>query len=170
MAWQTIKDYPKYEITETGLVRNKRTKRILKPILLPQGYYVVSMYDNKLKYKQCYMHRLTAETFLPNPECKQTINHKDGVKTNNTITNLEWATYSENCKHAYDTGLKKPTIQDMSHTYRKVEQYSLDNTFIKLWDSISEAARAINAPPTHICRVCAGRRKSTRGYIWRYSL
>ena len=54
-----------------------------------------------------YLHRLLAEAFLDNPDCKRTVNHIDGDKRNNSLSNLEWATYSENTQHAHDHGLAR---------------------------------------------------------------
>ena len=68
------------------------------------GYYYVSLHKNG-KAKQCKVHRLVLQAFSPNPENKPQANHKDGVKTNNYLDNLEWSTNSENIQHAYDTGL-----------------------------------------------------------------
>ena len=70
--------------------------------------------------------RLVAEAFIPNPENKATINHKDGIKTNNFATNLEWMTQSENCQHSFDTGLQKPKRGELNGmaklTREKVEE------------------------------------------------
>ena len=68
------------------------------------GYKVVN-----LKRKIVLIHRLIAQAFIPNPEKKRCINHKDGVKTNNSLKNLEWCTYKENSVHALATGLREPT-------------------------------------------------------------
>lgn len=83
-----------------------RKGRILKAFLDSDGYYVV----NLSKYNIVTMkknHRLVGEAFIPNPENKATINHKDGIKTNNNVTNLEWNTSLENTQHAKKLGLKK---------------------------------------------------------------
>lgn len=78
---------------------------ILKKVSIPSGYLFVRI--SKLnKYKNFYVHRLVAQAFIPNPGNKAYINHKDGVKTNNHIDNIEWATPSENAIHALATGLK----------------------------------------------------------------
>ena len=89
---------PKGKFTEFHL-----KEKILKNILNVNGYYYVYLYGNDKK-ERFYVHRLVAMAFIPNP--KSTVNHKDGNKLNNCIDNLEWTTYGENNKHAYDIGLK----------------------------------------------------------------
>ena len=75
------------------------------------GYYIFDYYKNKKRY-MVRLHRAVAECFIPNPNNLPCINHKDGDKSNNSVTNLEWCSYSENIKHAYNTGLHKSYIKD----------------------------------------------------------
>lgn len=99
------KEY-KYEIhNQTGGTGKYRIvpERELKGSKNTFGYKQVNI-DGQLKY----IHRLVAEQFIPNPKRKPQVNHKDGNKLNNSITNLEWVTISENIKHAFDTGLNRP--------------------------------------------------------------
>ena len=76
----------------------------LKPQKHTHGYRYVTLVKGGEK-KNHLIHRLVGEAFIPNPENKRTINHKDGDKTNNHVDNLEWATYSENNQHGIDSGL-----------------------------------------------------------------
>lgn len=78
------------------------------------GKYRVVSRTNNGKQEQFYVHRMVAEAFLPNPEGKETVNHIDGDPSNNCVSNLEWATTSENIKHAYMTGLA-PTLETTPH-------------------------------------------------------
>lgn len=118
--WKDIEGYEGiYQVSNLGRVKSlpklyKRKfksyytkEKILKNSLGKNGYYRVN-----LSQKIFYIHRLVAEAFIPNSDEKKTVNHIDGVKTNNNISNLEWATYAENNKHAYDTGLKKIYTKD----------------------------------------------------------
>lgn len=79
--------------------------RILKPIKR-KGYLYINVSDGEIR-TQMAIHRLVAEAFIPNPKNKITVNHKNGIKTDNRLENLEWATISENTQHAFDNGLKK---------------------------------------------------------------
>jgi len=92
-----------YEVSNTGKVRSSKTGKILKPALV-SGYERIS-----LGYGKCmFVHRLVAMAFLANPENKPCVNHIDGNKVNNDVSNLEWATYSENERHSFDNLGKKP--------------------------------------------------------------
>ena len=91
-------------VDENGNVFSTKTGKFLKPSLNKKGYLQISFYsdDGRVTRK---VHRIVAETFIDYPDEKPTVNHIDGDKANNAVSNLEWATYSENQQHAYDTGL-----------------------------------------------------------------
>jgi len=96
-----------YAISNCGRVKSR--KGILKLQNNHKGYPVVTLVVRPLKLKKTFtVHRLVANVYIPNPEQKPEVNHIDGVKTNNCISNLEWNTGSENCQHAIRTGLAKP--------------------------------------------------------------
>lgn len=101
-----------------------------------QGYLTLRLYKDN-KGKNCYIHRLVAEAFIPNPENKPTVNHINGDKHDNRAKNLEWNTYKENNKHAYDTGLNGETHR---RTMR-VLQYDADMNLIAEYPSMREAER-----------------------------
>ncbi len=101
-----IKNFEHYSISKDGLVRSNLTGKLLKPFKKTTGYLMVHLYKEGRKYGRV-IHRLLAETFIPNPENKYCVNHKDGNKLNNSLDNLEWCTYQENSRHAFDTGLNK---------------------------------------------------------------
>lgn len=102
-------------------------EKVLKQRLNPNGYWIVSLWLNG-NQKIARVHRLYALAFLPNPEGKPDINHRDGVKSNNSPSNLEWCTKRENSLHAYSTGLlpKVPTMRgERSPTAILTEQEAL---------------------------------------------
>lgn len=117
--WKPVKGYEGlYEISNYGRVKGMERvtkfgtqnkiypERILKP-KRRKGLYSSYVLCNTNGHKTIMIHRLVALHFIPNPESKRCINHKDGNKENNHICNLEWVTHKENSKHARDTGLNK---------------------------------------------------------------
>lgn len=112
--WKTLvyrqNEYPKFEISNKGNLRNAITGTVYKQTINKDtGYYGVCVSINGRNNKKLFkIHRAVAETFIPNLEHKPTINHIDGNKLNNNVNNLEWTTYSENTKHAINNGLIVP--------------------------------------------------------------
>ena len=102
--WKKIEGFENYSVSDLGRVRNDKTGRIMKTPCNGHGYPSLNLEG---KSGRCFVkvHQLVAKAFLPNPEEKKTINHKNGIKSDNTLTNLEWATHSENTKHALKNGL-----------------------------------------------------------------
>ena len=90
-------------------------EHFLKGSIGTHGYIEITLSKNGKKEK-CLLHRLVLTSFVPNPKNKRTCNHKDGIKTNNYLYNLEWATDSENLLHAYETGLNKMTEERCLHS------------------------------------------------------
>lgn len=105
--WNDIKGYEgKYKVSNLGRIKSLRKNKVLKQTINKRdGYFYVGICkDGKRKNRK--VHRLIAETFMPNPKNKPTVNHIDGNKENNCISNLEWCSQSENMKHSYRIGLR----------------------------------------------------------------
>ena len=92
-----------------GSIRNAKTFNVLKPYLTDRGYHKVGLWVDGKK-KRLSVHRLVAMTFLPNPEELPEVNHINGVKTDNRVTNLEWSSGSANVSHAYHEGLRSQKL------------------------------------------------------------
>ena len=156
-----------YQVSNTGVVRNKNTGHILAPQEDKKGYLRVrlSLHDRKATAK---VHRLVATAFIPNPEGKPQVNHKDTDKHNNRVGNLEWATNSENQIHAYKTGLNYVTGR-AGRKKKPVCKLNLNTgEVIGTYKSLADAGRENGLYSANIHKVLAGERKSTGGFGLRY--
>lgn len=105
--WKECKLCKNYMVSDDGMVKRVETGKILKQRLRHDNYLSVSIsMGSRNDIKTILVHRLIAEAFIPNPENKPQVNHKDGDTTNNCVSNLEWVTPKENIIHSIKTGLK----------------------------------------------------------------
>lgn len=167
--WKDIPGYEGlYQVSNYGRIKSlpRKTKNrfnnglIKKLTLRNNGYFYVNLYNKEHNNKLFTIHRLVALTFIKNVNNLPCINHKDGNKQNNNVDNLEWCTYSFNERHAYKNLLKHP------HR-KKVNQYSLQNEYIKTWNSIEEANTFFKT--THIGECCRKKRNQVKGYKWEFT-
>jgi len=148
------KIYENYQVSNLG--RFKNSKGIIMENYKPHHSGYIYLRVDKEKYS---LHRLVAFAFLENPLNKPVVNHIDGNKINNAVSNLEWCTFSENSFHSHKTELIK--------TYkRKIGQYTIDGELVKEYSSIVEAMNETNV--TGIKSVLYKKQNTSGGFIWKY--
>lgn len=151
-----------YAVTDDGKVWSYKSKRFLSLHTERKGYIRVSL--SSCGEKKTYrVHRLVLETFKPIPDMKRLqVNHINENKADNRLENLEWVTAQENTNHS---------IHKLKHKrgkIKRIEQYSLDDEFIAVYPSQSEAARQLGINRHSISDCLRGLRITGGGYIWRY--
>lgn len=169
-----------YKVSNFGRIlilnyRNTGKAELMNPYTNKDGYQIVLLSKNGKK-KTCYIHRLVAQAFIPNPEGKPCINHKIEGKEGKSInivffnedgnidkerTTIEWATYEEN--NNYETRTER-AAKAMS---KRVLQLSPTGELIKLWESVNECGRN-GFSKSNVCDCCNGKRKTHKGFRWEY--
>lgn len=104
--YKDVMGYPNYQVSTSGKVRNKKTGRVLRHLILTKGYHGVRLYHDG-NGKTLKVHRLVAIHWIPNPDNLPEVNHKFGNKDLNGVDDLEWCTGKQNHEHKMATGLNK---------------------------------------------------------------
>ena len=168
--WKDIKGCEGYQVSNLGSVRSvdrcilkggrkiNRKGKVLAQAKSNWGYSMITLHVDKIKTYS--VHRLVAKAFLKNPLDKETVNHIDGNKLNNCVSNLEWNTWAENNNHAIRKGL--------NNVCRSVNQYTLDGLLIAGFRSAKEASDVIGCCPGNIIKACRGKLNIVSGFIWKY--
>lgn len=156
--WKPIVGFEKlYTVSSLGKIRGTK---ILAPGDNGRGYFYVFLSKNG-KEKRFYVHRLVAKTFLPNPENKPYVNHKNGIRNDNRVENLEWVTQSENELHKYKT------LGYVQKNAKKVIQLK-NGKEIASFVSIRDAQKNTGCDWKSINNCCKGLSKQTKGFEWKY--
>lgn len=175
-----------YKVSNLGRIlslnyKNTGKSKLMTPVEIGNGYLRVKLYKNK-EYKRCLVHRLVAETFLPNPENKPYINHKiegDEGKTLNMVffnkdgtinkekTTIEWVTPKENSN--YRTRNERISKTNTNGKQSKpVLQFTLTGEFIREWPSAMEIQRQLGYDNGNISACCLGKLKTAYGFCWEH--
>lgn len=167
--WKVSTRNPNYKVSNTGKVRRNGSNKD-HSMRDSKGYYITDLYDNS-KRSTVRVHRLVAEEFVPNPNNNPEINHIDGDKHNNNASNLEWVTKKENCKHAWEKGLARPSYgmkgKHNPNGGRKSKPFRIRETG-EIFNNLKECEKAINGNNRHISECLNGKQHTHRGYHFDY--
>lgn len=118
-VWKIVKNTKHYLVSRCGIIKNAKTGRELKASRNNRGYLCSSVAFKDKGSRPELIHRIVATAFIRPPNPGEQVNHKDGDKTNNHVSNLEWVTASENIKHAITTGLNKSYLKNLSMRHKR---------------------------------------------------
>ena len=180
--WKNIKGYEGlYQISNYGKVKSLeryyfsgmynaikkyQNENIRKTEKSKNGYLRVTLSKNG-KLKKYSIHRLVAETFIPNPNNLLQVNHIDENKENNYYKNLEWCDSEYNVNYGKRNEKAKKSM--IASKGKKINQYDLKGNFIKQYFSISDASKQFKNKRSNISACCRKKQKTAFGYIWEYA-
>ena len=191
LIWKPVVGYEGlYEVSNTGLVRslNNLKGRMLKLTKRKDGYLGVCLYKH-CKQETKTVHRLVAETFIPNPNNLKVINHKDENRSNNNVENLEWCTYSYNTTYSMDIHPERRKVnadnlekysprnkKGVPHKYNeKVAVVDENENVVSVYENAATAAKELKLQTCNVLEVCRtnkkrqiGKKRRTGGYIFEF--
>jgi hypothetical protein len=169
--WRPVRNFELlYEVSNTGLARSLRKcetaeenliicSRILRPRFDKDCYLGITLTDYKKELISAKIHRLVAQTFIPNPENKPFVDHVNGVRWDNRVENLRWVTQSENQQSSYNFGRKVKKG-------KSVDKFDLNGNFIKRYRVITDVELE-GLSSRNVNKAVLGQRKTAFGFIWK---
>lgn len=186
--WKDIPEYEGlYQVSNLGKVKSLYfgKEKILKPSKNKDGYLHVNLWKNG-KPKSFTSHKIVALAFIPNIQNLPQINHKNEIKTDNRVENLEWVSPKENCNYGTIKERKSEKMKGVNNpmygkkrtakTKKKIGeslkkpilQFTKDMVFIREFDSAKSASEELNINSSNIAQCCKNRYKTAGGYVWKY--
>lgn len=184
--WKNIPGYSGYKASNTGLIKSLSryvthprggqrlvNERVMKNQKGTNGYFIVGISKNG-KVTSKTVHRLIALSFISNPNNKKEVNHKDGNKKNNFVSNLEWTSVSENRQHAFDLGLQKGSTHLKGKTGAKcmnskpVFKLLSDGNKMR-YVSTTSAQEKTGIDRSMISKCAKGKMRMAGGFKWKYA-
>jgi hypothetical protein len=165
-VYKDIKGYNGlYQVSNLGNVKriNKKNVSYLKPSNNGKGYLQITLCVNG-KRKLFMHHRLIAEAFIGNPNNYQQVNHINGIKTDNSIQNLEWVTAKQNTNHAFKTGLR--TMEQFQEIAKKNHKILINQETGVFYESVKEASISLNYSITYLCNMLNNRQRNKTNLIY----
>lgn len=155
MVWIPIEYFETYHINEEGEILSYRSGRpkLLKPRVNKYGYARINLVNNEGKQYTKEIHRLVAETFIPNPENKPTVDHVDRNRLNNHVSNLRWADYHD----------QQANTKGQPHS-KGITLRNIKTGEVRSWDTLKGCARDIGSHPKSLRNLRQGKAKTTKGW------
>jgi len=180
--WRTIPNWERYAVSSFGRIvaldlpykcgsyLARRKPQLMHPSKNDNNppYYIIGLSDGNRRSRSFGVHRLVAKAFIPNPNNYPEINHKDENSLNNCVENLEWCTHQYNCNYGTHNAKMAKTLSETAYQKRKVVQLTLDNEFVKAYESIKDAADTNNIHRASISICCRKPNRTGNGYRWMY--
>lgn len=184
ISWLPVVGYEElYSVSNTGLVRSEDRKVFTKRGVLRilRGRNLI-LRKNRTRYNIAFLskdgivktrqvHRLVAQAFIPNPENKPCVNHKNGIRHDNRVENIEWCSYSENNKYTYSVLKRKPSMlgafEDKNPNAKSVVQVFPDGS-TRDFSCAIRAGKETNVSVAGITATCRGEQHTAGGFVWRW--